>query len=251
MDRWISKAPPPGRPVDSFDKVELRGSGDLTISIGEETSVVVQADSAIMDRVTTTVDDGTLVLDQSGVNFGLFEDGPAFDVTVAELAGVTLSGSGRVAADGLEESILLDLNGSGDMTLGGAVENLEVVLEGHGHIDATDLTARSVSIGAGGSGEIEVAVEGTRLDAAMGGSMTVTARGTVDEAVVTIDGSGNFVGRDLSARSAVVDIPGSASADISVEERLEVTISGSGEVTYHGDPEVSEDISGSGSVQQG
>lgn len=153
--------------------------------------------------------------------------------------------------DGLEESIPIDLNGSGDVTLGGAVEDLEVAFEGSGHVDATELTASSVSIGGDGSGDIEVVVEGTRLDATMDGSMTVNARGSVDEAVVALDGSGDFEGSDLSATAATVDISGSGFVEISVEDRLDAGVSGSGDVRYHGDPVVSQNVSGSGSVDRG
>lgn len=237
------------RQVDSFDSIELRGSGDLTISIGDDVSVIVEADSAMIDRITTTVDDGRLVLDQEGGQ--LFGDRVAFDVTIPALEGIFLTGSGSVEAEGVEGDLTIEVSGSGDVVASGSVDGLEIDLNGSGAIDTSALTASTVSIDGEGSGDVDVAVDGSLLDVFMGGSMGISASGTATETRVAIDGSGDFTGRDLTAVSAHVDIPGSGSVQISVEDRLDVSISGSGDVTYYGNPELTENISGSGSVRKG
>ena len=52
--------------------------------------------------------------------------------------------------------------------------------------------------------------------------------------------------RELSSTTATVDISGSGTATVSVRDRLDVDIAGSGTVTYHGDPAVTQHVSGAG-----
>lgn len=238
------------REVGGFESVELRGSGELTISLGGEPSVTVEADSEVIDRVTTRVEGGTLILDvEDTLLFGVGRI--VFEVTMPRLAGIELTGSGSIEVDELTDELDVVLDGSGDIELAGTIGSLAVDLDGSGRVDASALTAETVSLLGGGSGDMDVNVDGDLLTASVDGSMNITARGSVVRAEVILDGSGTFAGRDLTAAEAVVEIPGSGAVEISVDEQLEVAISGSGDVTYYGSPELTSDISGSGSVDQG
>lgn len=65
---------------------------------------------------------------------------------------------------------------------------------------------------------------------------------------ISILGSGNFSGFPLTATSCDVDISGSGECEITVLDRLDVIIDGSGSVYYKGSPLIHEDITGSGRV---
>lgn len=66
---------------------------------------------------------------------------------------------------------------------------------------------------------------------------------------LSIIGTGNFYGFPMKVRDADVNISGTGSCEITVEERLEVNIDGSGDVYYKGYPVIREHIQGSGSVR--
>lgn len=69
----------------------------------------------------------------------------------------------------------------------------------------------------------------------------------------TIRSSGNSEINTLnvSCNGADIDVSGSSTISLSVSEKLNVRISGSGKVSYKGDPlEVTSDISGSGSLEK-
>lgn len=65
---------------------------------------------------------------------------------------------------------------------------------------------------------------------------------------VSLIGTGSFFGYPMKVRQADVFISGSSDCEMSVEERLDVTIEGSGNVYYKGSPVLHTDITGSGSV---
>jgi hypothetical protein len=236
--------------TSDFDSVELRGSGDLVVEIGTEPSVVVETDSAVIDLVTTVVEDGRLIIEQESTRWrGV--DMLRISVTVPSLEQLELSGSGTVSAGGLADTLVLDLSGSGDVILDGEVDRLDMDLAGDGSVDASGVTAESVDGRGEGSGVVEVEVDGTLLEVSIDGSMSVTARGRVETASVAIAGSGELLARELTANVVDISVPGTGDVAISAVDRLTATISGSGDVVYWGSPELHEDISGSGTVEPG
>ena len=76
----------------------------------------------------------------------------------------------------------------------------------------------------------------------------MTLAGTVDSQAVTISGTGDYNGEDLQSATAEVTIDAAGDAVLRVSDRLDATVSGVGSVEYIGDPHVTKDISGVGSV---
>lgn len=65
---------------------------------------------------------------------------------------------------------------------------------------------------------------------------------------VSLIGSGSFLGFPLEVANCTINISGTGDCEVSVTNRLDVSIIGSGNVYYKGNPVIHEDISGSGSV---
>ena len=65
---------------------------------------------------------------------------------------------------------------------------------------------------------------------------------------ISLTGTGSFLGFPMRAENCQVDITGTGDCEITVNNRLDVTIDGSGNVYYKGDPSIQEDITGSGAV---
>jgi len=198
------------RTVDGATAVDLRSSGTVTVTIGDEPGLVITAGENVIDRLTSDVVDGVLVLGASGPWFGTL--GPvAYDLTVTSLEAVTVSGSGDVTVGRVDAGALaLEISGSGAIT-------------------ANAVAAETVNAVISGSGTIGVAGKSARQD-------------------VEISGSGRYEAADLVSPDVEVLVSGSGRADVTATDSLTVTVSGSGSVTYGGDPSVTSRISGSGSV---
>jgi hypothetical protein len=89
---------------------------------------------------------------------------------------------------------------------------------------------------------------GEKILMKLGGSGSVGAVGYVDESTITVEGSGyvDFIG--LRSRLAGAFALGSGDIKVWAAEKLNVKISGSGVVIYKGDPEIVQDISGTGKL---
>jgi hypothetical protein len=198
------------RPAGGVRAVELRTSGNLTLTAGPQQELTITAGREVLPRLTSAVDRGTLVLGSDG---RLIRGRIEYHLTLPDLDGLVVAGSGsaqgHVVATG---PLILDLSGSGGLEL-------------------TGLTV-------------------TRLTVSMGGSGDIHLTGHADEHTMRMTGSGTLHGDELTTHSADVEMTGSGDARLNVSQRLHAHLRGSGDLTYSGQPTTVEPrASGSGSVQ--
>jgi hypothetical protein len=201
------------RHVSSFNQVTLSGVGRLTITQGNSDALTVKSDENLLPYLTSSVSGTTLDLGvKSGVSIQS-ADPIDFLVTMKQLHGLTISGSGSAQAANISgPALMVSVTGSGAVVL----NNLVV----------------------------------SALTATVSGSGVIRVTGTAQSQDITISGSGNFDGGGFATKSATVDISGSGNATVQVSETLTATVTGSGNVVYIGSPKVTQHVSGSGSVSQ-
>ena len=104
------------------------------------------------------------------------------------------------------------------------------------------------------SGSSDVTIEdydGDYLELAISGSGDITAEGHADEVDIKISGSGDINTRELTARRADVHISGSGDVRVFAEESLDASITGSGDISYYGNPDhVDRSVRGSGDIKK-
>jgi hypothetical protein len=112
-------------------------------------------------------------------------------------------------------------------------------------------TPRLEAVRIDGSGAIEArGLRGPSLDVSINGSGDVRADGRIGRLRSLIDGSGSLHLAALRTDRAAVTVSGSGAADLGASRRLDAQVAGSGDVSYAGDPEVSEEVDGSGQVER-
>lgn len=84
----------------------------------------------------------------------------------------------------------------------------------------------------------------------LSGGGNVTVSGRVDEQMVEINGAGAYNAENLTSQEATVRHNGAGMTVVQVSDHLDVRIEGMGMVEYIGDPKVTENINGLGSVSQ-
>jgi hypothetical protein len=103
-----------------------------------------------------------------------------------------------------------------------------------------------------GSGDVEVdGVDSAAFIALITGSGSIRPSGRCTTLSVEISGSGTYDGIDLACSIGRVEVAGSGDAIVDVSDTLEATVSGSGRIEYHGDPQLSSNVVGSGDIEQG
>ena len=201
------------RDVHGFKRVELAGSGELSISQGSAESLTIEADDNIVPKIKTEVWGDRLKIGmESGVSVRPTVP-MRYTLVVRDLTELELSGSGKINAGSLRcGDLTLDISGSGSMRL-------------------DQLTAENVRAEIDGSGNIRVVGKATGQ-------------------TVQISGSGSYHAEELESSSARVSIDGSGDSTIWVHNALSASIGGSGSVEYYGNPNsISRSVSGSGRVR--
>ncbi len=198
--------------VEGFKALKLDGSGDYYLSQGEEYAVKVESHENILDvlEVETSGDGLEIGFKKSVSSYETLK----FYITLPELEGISLAGSGDVTGE----------------TAFGGINTLELNIAGSGDIKL-EAEARSIEANIAGSGDVELS-------------------GSADNMQISIMGSGNVNAAKLSLQRAEISIAGSGSCELDVSEKLDVSIAGSGDVYYTGSPEITKSIAGSGEVKK-
>ncbi len=181
------------RHLPPFGSVELAGVNEVLIRVGGKQSVVVHADRNLVDRVTTEVQSGKLVIGNTPGSFST-KSPMSVKVTVPTLRAVVLAGSGNIAVDGVKaERLAVSLPGSGMVTGSGKAKKLDVTVGGSGSVQLVPLHAKAVHALVSGSGSIAVTAAQT-LDASVSGSGAILYRGRPPIVTKSVTGTGTIVG---------------------------------------------------------
>ena len=220
------------RPISGVDAVVLATLGNLTIEVGDEEELRIEAEENLIPYFETEVRNGTLFIRQRN-NVRIVTRKPVnFYLTVVGFKSIELTGNGDVeGADVEAEKFSATLTGSGDLDIESLnAEALDVIINGSGSMRLEDLQADRLSVRMTGSGDLDI------ID------------GRVGEQDISITGSGRYQAEGLASAEADVHLTGSGSATIQVDERLNASTSGSGDVRYSGSPTVDQSRTGSGDV---
>lgn len=244
------------RTVSTFTKIAFRTAGKVYVKQGSPQKVEIEGTTEMLEKVKTKVEDGRLVIGPEGKwnnwNWGS-EDKVNVYITVANVEGLDVSGSGELVAETKITGSNIDLNVSGSGSLTAEIEaaDVDTDVSGSGEIN---LKGKFNSVKADVSGSGRVSVNGTisgKADFEISGSGKVEASGSADSMRAEISGSGKVLGANLVTNTAKIEIAGSGDVEITVNKDLDAEISGSGTVRYKGNPSrVNSDASGSGSVRK-
>jgi hypothetical protein len=221
------------RRVGDFSGVELATLGNLSIELGDNEALRIEAEDNLLEYLVTEVRGDRLVIEQQDEVRLVPKEPVNFSLTARQVDAISISGSGDAQAPDLEtEHFSISINGSGDLAMGDlTAETVEIHINGSGNVQTGNLRADTLNVDIAGSGNLRI------------------AGGEVQEQQITVAGSGSYRARQLASAQAEVNIPGSGSVVIRVDERLRADVSGSGGLRYAGEPEVDERVTGSGEVQ--
>jgi hypothetical protein len=242
------------RKVGSFTKVAFRVPGKLYLKQGSSTKVEIEGSKEMLSIIETEVDGSSLLIHTPRKWNWRNDEKIAVYITVKDLEAVSVAGSGDLIGESKfnVKDISLAVSGSGSMKL--EIESAGEVkadVSGSGNLSVRG-TSKSVRSHVSGSGRVLLDLMVTRdANFNISGSGKIEARGKADEIKTSISGSGRVLGADFEVTRCDIRISGSGSVEIHVKEELEANISGSGSVSYRGNPSrVNSSSSGSGRVRK-
>ena len=196
--------------VSNFSAIEVAGPYDVEVRTGPKVSVSASGSEKLLARTEVKVDGDKLVIrpepGHSMFHWSWGSHGKAkFAVTVPQLNGATIAGSGDISVDKVSgQGFDGTVAGSGGISVASMnVEQLKLSIAGSGGVKAGAGTAKSASYDIAGSGDIDAgSVQAQDLKVSIAGSGGVKAHssGTAD---VSIMGSGD------------VDVAGGAKCSVS------------------------------------
>lgn len=204
------------RTVDNYDRISVTGMMDVQLVAGKEGKIDLEAESNLMEHIETEVSGGHLKISvKKGVNLQPSKNYPIkIVVTFEDLEALTLTGSGHI-------------------------RNEDVI------------KSRDFKVSVTGSGNMNLYLVSETLSGSVTGSGDVKLRGNTGEFKCSVTGSGDVLAYDLKADTVDANVTGSGDIQITVVNELNARVSGSGDITYKGNPEKQNfRTSGSGKVTQ-
>jgi hypothetical protein len=182
------------RDVSGFDRIDVSGSARVDVTIGSEWSVVVEADDNIVPLITTTVTGDTLDIGTKSNTSFMTSNPIQVSITMPALTAVDVSGSGEITADdvGSAQDFTAEISGSGDVSVIGKVDRLDVSVSGSGNFDGRRLETVDATVSVSGSGEAVVWATGN-LDAKVSGSGDIRYLGSPGNITTDVSGSGRII----------------------------------------------------------
>ena len=178
------------RSVPEFQAIDLAGTLEVEVAIGKPASVVVSGEADLLDKITTTVKNGTLVLDTKLKNHR--NSHLSARITVPDLTALSLSGTGQLNVSGVANtSLAVDLSGTGSIVLTGSTDAVRATLNGTGDIKAKDLIAKSATIALRGTGSASLHATQS-VDARVSGTGSVNVHGHPATVKKSVSGLGSI-----------------------------------------------------------
>jgi len=239
------------REVNTFTAIENNCSLDVYIHQGEDQKVVVVAPSKYLDKITTSVQASTLVIDVRG-SLSYRNEDLYIDITVKDLHEITNNGSADFEIRGIFETdnLLLDMHGSGDFEGNFSVKDLEIKMHGSGDMEISGVNG-SLELSQYGSGDFEG--ESIHVGSSffkMNGSGDCEVNGSAAMLELSQSGSGDFDGRGFKVKTAKIRKSSSGEADVFITDTVDARLSGSGDLNIKGKPEISDfSVTGSGEIR--
>lgn len=190
--------------ISDFSGVDLAGVGNVIITQGDVQEVIIESQSNIIERLKTNVYNDVWIIELEKGCYKKFDLN--IYVTLPNLNEAVLSGSGNISVNNFYNQPFLELN-----------------IPGSGNIELDEFNSpESISININGSGNITFN----------------SLSSSCNNLNIDVGGSGNIKASGLLANNCNIDITGSTTCEISVNNSLDVTSSGSGTVYYKGAPDI-------------
>lgn len=205
-------------PVGGFDKIEVAGPYEVTVTTGGQPSVQARGGANLLDKTVVEIKDGTLKIHprkDKGISWNWSTgqgNGVSFAVTVPSLVSAEAAGSGTIAVSKV------------------AGERFNGAVAGSGGLKLPDIQVGELQLEIAGSGNVEGQGRATQARYEIAGSGNIMAgRIASDRLRAEIAGSGNIEGQARS--TADVDIAGSGNVRVTGGAKCNVSKAGIGNVS--------------------
>ncbi len=198
------------RAIKSFNNLVLNIPAHVSILVTDSNSLAIVAQENIVENIDIKSKKNRLIIQSNRI---LKSDKPIeILITCTSLKGIELNGSGKI-------------------------------------VIINQYTTPKANFTINGSGKIQTHLEAKEIKSKINGSGEMEFKGEVEKLKIEINGSGEINAQELSATLCDIDIDGSGKAYLTVVDKLDISIAGSGDVIYAGEPVIKSYVIGKGKVK--
>ncbi len=195
-----------GRDYDlsGFTRLDVDSAFTVRVTRGDDYKVTVTTDDNLLDRVTVSVDQGTLRIAMNPRGFAtLTSTRQEATITMPELASLRLDGASRATMEGF-----------------GPVPEFAAKLDGASRLSGA-VQAETIRLEVTGASRLDLSGSGTNL------TLNVTDAGQANLG-------------DLEVKEAAVNLHSASRADLTVSAKLDYDLSELSHLTYSGNPAIGQ-----------
>lgn len=198
--------------INDFEEIVVTGNFEIMLKSGTSPGISITADENLHEYIEVSNSGDRLIIETTE-NLDS-DEGLSLLITYTKLTAIEVGGAATLES---EETI--------------AGEYFNISMSGAGAVDLdVDLNALKLSVSGAGS---------------------VDLSGRADETAISMSGAGGLDAFDMESKACKIQISGVGSANITVTEKLDASVSGVGGISYRGNPEsVVSDVSGLGSISK-
>ncbi len=247
--------------VNKFDnlKLSMNYNAKVTLKQSDKPMVLITAPRSVVDDIDVTSSNGILeVTDFFSNNGTATSENLSIIVEFAELSKIENLGISDIYQEGeLSFKELYITNGRGNITLNNIIvdKNLTVLVSNSGNVNISELQiGNEIKNEIKGPGDINMHIKKSTKRVIENkiifnsGDINVSSDTTYKKNTVQIIGSGNVYSDKLPAQEVIVSSRDKGEAYVYAIDKLDVEITGRGNVYYIGNPEIKSNIHGLGEL---
>jgi Putative auto-transporter adhesin, head GIN domain len=182
--------------IANFDKIELNLHATTIIEVGKPNSITLEIDDNLVKLldVKTGVLDNTLTIKFKSIKRGWIESSnPIIRISVPTLTAFKQTWNGKTTITGVNGNrFKAENDGNGVIILRGSkVENLDLISDGNGEIDADNLTATTAKVDANGNNNTHFNATNS-YSASLNGNGEIVNKGQGKATATSINGNGSI-----------------------------------------------------------
>jgi hypothetical protein len=181
--------------LSGFDRIDARGTWEISLSQGADWDVTLGHSPTSEDRLEVRVENGRLILQETGRGWSWFRGFDGHETLKATIAmpaleGIELSGASKVTVSGFSGETL-EITASGATEIDGrdgSYRTLQLIVSGAGDVNLGDIVVDDARVVLSGAGDILLNMNGGELSGTVSGAGKIRYRGTVREENVVASG---------------------------------------------------------------
>ncbi|NRB49581.1 MAG: DUF2807 domain-containing protein [Saprospiraceae bacterium] len=166
--------------IDNFDKLGVALNAKVILTQGNTQSVTITGQQNIIDIIEKDVNGRSWDIGFPNKYKVKNYDRLTIKITMPSFRALGIAGSGEIETNGNFNrlgNVNMSIAGSGDISVSGSAEDIQLEISGSGSIDVAGLTSTDCQVGISGSGDCQVNVGG-KLDVSIAGSGSVRYKGS-------------------------------------------------------------------------